>query len=78
MRIRVLDRGPGIAPEDVDSLFDPFYRASGTRSKAAGLGIGLAVCKRLVEAYDGHMWARNREGGGTEFGFALPISVELF
>jgi signal transduction histidine kinase len=42
-------------------------------SAAPGAGIGLAVCKRLVEAQSGSIWARRREGGGCEFGFSLPV-----
>ena len=72
--VTVADRGPGIPEERADHLFDAFYRAPGTSWRAAGLGIGLAVCKRLVEAQGGTIWARNREGGGAEFGFALPVS----
>jgi PAS domain S-box-containing protein len=72
VRIRVLDRGPGIRADDAEHLFQPFYRAGATRDRAAGLGIGLAVCKRLIEAQGGVIWARPRNDGGSEFGFALP------
>jgi signal transduction histidine kinase len=71
--IRVLDHGPGLGQADPDSLFDAFYRSDDAGGRASGLGIGLAVCKRLVTAQGGRVWAAEREGGGAEFGFALPI-----
>ena len=70
----VADRGPGIPEDQVEHLFEPFCRAPGANRRAAGLGIGLAVCKRLVEAQGGEIWARNRPDGGAEFGFSLPIT----
>ncbi|HYM14557.1 MAG TPA: GAF domain-containing protein [Dehalococcoidia bacterium] len=76
VRLRILDRGVGINGADAARLFDPFFRADAARERAAGLGIGLAVCKRLVEAQGGRIWGRNRAGGGAEFGIMLPISEE--
>ncbi len=73
VRVRVLDRGIGIAERDAASLFEPFYRSPALKDHPAGLGIGLTVCKRLVEAQGGRVWAQPRPGGGSEFGFALPI-----
>lgn len=74
VRVRVLDRGVGIGDEKIARLFDAFYRAPDATGYAPGLGIGLTVCKRLVDAQGGRMWARRRDGGGSEFGFALPVS----
>lgn len=73
--VRVLDRGDGVSPEEAESLFRPFYRSPRTRAVSAGAGVGLYVCRRLVETMGGHMWARPREGGGSEFGFWLPEYV---
>jgi signal transduction histidine kinase len=75
--IRVLDEGIGISPEDAEHVFDLFYRASHASRQAAGAGIGLFVCRQLVEAMGGRIWARPREGGGTEVGFALPAHAEV-
>jgi signal transduction histidine kinase len=69
--VRVLDRGPGIGNSDPAQLFALFYRAPGTASQASGAGIGLFVSDQLVRAMGGHLWARPRDGGGSEFGFAL-------
>lgn len=72
----VLDRGSGIAPEDIERIFEPFFRSKSTAAQAAGIGLGLSVCKRLVDAQRGELWARPRPGGGTEIGFSLPLYEE--
>ena len=72
--VRVLDRGLGIGDADPVRLFSPFYRSSEAQRTAGGLGLGLPVCDRIVTALGGHMWAAPREGGGAEFGFALPLA----
>jgi two-component system, chemotaxis family, CheB/CheR fusion protein len=74
--LHVLDRGIGIADDDADSVFTPFYRTDEARLKASGMGVGLAVCKRIVEAQGGRVWAGPRDGGGADVGFALPLSSD--
>lgn len=71
--VRVLDRGPGIQRDEAEHLFDLFYRGESTSRTASGAGIGLFVCRALVIAMGGRMWAAPREGGGAEFGFCLPV-----
>jgi len=71
--VRVLDRGIGIAPEEEDRIFEPFYRSERTSARVSGLGVGLAVCSRVVAALNGRLWAQARDGGGSEFGFAIPV-----
>jgi two-component system, OmpR family, sensor histidine kinase KdpD len=73
MVICVADRGPGIPPTDLERVFDKFYRVLGTAERVTGSGLGLAVCKGLVEAHGGRIWAENREGGGAIFRFTLPL-----
>jgi signal transduction histidine kinase len=71
--VSVLDSGPGFGGEDPERLFDLFYRSDSARAVPGGAGIGLFVCRQLVEAMGGSIWARERPEGGAEFGFALPI-----
>jgi PAS domain S-box-containing protein len=74
--VRVLDRGPGFPEGDASRLFDIYYRSPQVTRRAAGAGIGLFVSKALVDAMVGRIWAEERDGGGAEFGFALPAMVE--
>jgi two-component system sensor histidine kinase KdpD len=74
--ISVRDRGPGIPAQEHELIFERFYRSSGTAKQAGGAGIGLTVCKRLVEAQGGSIWAEEREGGGLTISFSLPVYTE--
>jgi signal transduction histidine kinase len=71
--VRVLDHGPGLAGSDPEQLFELFYRSEAARAVPGGAGIGLFVCRNLVEAMGGRIWARSRDEGGAEFGFTLPV-----
>ena len=74
----VLDRGSGIPPQDMDRVFEPFYRTQeAVKSQSQGAGLGLAVCRRLIEVQGGSIWAEPRPGGGTAFRFTLPALPEL-
>ena len=70
--VSVSDRGPGISDEDADRVFEPFYRGAATRH-TPGLGIGLALCRRVMESCHGRVWTKPRPGGGAIFGFSLPL-----
>jgi two-component system OmpR family sensor kinase len=74
--VRVLDRGPGIEETEREAIFQPFYRSDRTAHAAAGVGIGLSVCLRLVEAMGGALWYSARPDGGGEFAFSLPLVPE--
>lgn len=73
----VEDDGPGIPPEDLASIFEPFYRADPSRSRASGgSGLGLRVVKQLVVAQGGRVHAENRAEGGTRFTVILPAATD--
>jgi signal transduction histidine kinase len=74
--VTVLDEGPGFPADERGRLFELFYRSPGTASRASGAGIGLFVCKRLIDAMGGRIWARPRPERGSEFGFALKVFTE--
>jgi two-component system phosphate regulon sensor histidine kinase PhoR len=71
VEVRVLDEGVGIDPDEASRLFDLYYRSPKTARQTAGAGIGLFVCRGLVTAMGGRVWARPRPDGGSEFGFSL-------
>lgn len=68
---RVTDAGNGVSEEELGHLFDRFYRAS-TAEGVSGSGMGLAICKRLIDALGGRIWAENSEQGGLRVSFSLP------
>ncbi len=70
--VSVEDRGPGIDGDEQSKLFEKFYRGHMLTSKR-GLGLGLAICRIIVEAHGGQIWAQNRVGGGAVFKFSLPL-----
>jgi signal transduction histidine kinase len=72
VEVHVLDRGPGVDPDDAERVFHLFARP-GTADHQGGLGLGLFVSRRLVELMGGRMWVAPRAGGGSDFGFDLPI-----
>jgi len=74
--VRVSDHGPGIPENEVESIFERFYRGSRARDSVPGTGIGLSVARDIVNAHEGQLWAENRPEGGAQFSFSLPIFVE--
>jgi hypothetical protein len=66
--VSIRDRGPGIPPERLLTIFSPFYT-----TKTTGLGMGLAICRRLIEAHAGRIEAHNRDEGGAVVSFFLPF-----
>ncbi len=71
--VSVADHGPGIPIGEVNKVFDKFYRGSRIMSETRGLGIGLSICKVLIQAHGGEIWAENRKDGGAIFKFTIPI-----
>jgi two-component system sensor histidine kinase KdpD len=73
--VAIADRGPGIPKELSEKIFEKFYRLPRER-EGGGAGLGLAICRGVVEAHGGRIWAETREGGGSVFRFSLPIEGE--
>ena len=69
-RVEVRDRGTGLHPDDLERIFDRFYRASSART-LPGSGLGLAIVHQAATRHGGGVWAQNRDGGGAEVGFRL-------
>lgn len=69
--VSVADTGPGLAPEIAKSLFQPFVT-----TKENGLGIGLSICRTIVESHGGNLWMEPNAGGGTTFHFRIPAAEE--
>jgi len=71
MIVEVADRGPGVPVGEEVRIFDKFYRAQPARE--GGIGLGLTICRGIVEAHGGRIWMENRSGGGAVFRFTIPV-----
>jgi two-component system sensor kinase FixL len=69
VRISIADTGPGLSPDVEERLFEPFVS-----TKKHGMGVGLSICRAIVEAHDGRIWTQPNAGGGTTFRFTLPVA----
>jgi C4-dicarboxylate-specific signal transduction histidine kinase len=67
VRVEVRDTGPGLSPESLSRLFEPFYT-----TKPEGMGMGLSICRSIIEAHGGRLWATPREPQGALFQFTIP------
>ena len=68
--VRVVDSGSGVANDKLSTLFSPFVS-----TKREGMGVGLSICRRIIEAHGGELWFEPTEGPGAEFRFTLPLAV---
>ncbi|MGQ9474717.1 MAG: ATP-binding protein [Actinomycetota bacterium] len=74
VRVRVLDRGIGIDPSQLRRIFDRFYQVDASMKRPySGVGLGLFICRELVEAHGGEIWAENRPGEGAVITFEIPL-----
>src|SRR4029077_19427805 len=69
VQVEVQDTGTGIAPEKLESIFEPFIT-----SKRDGLGIGLSICRSIIERHGGKLWAANNPDRGATFSITLPAT----
>ncbi len=68
--VRVSDHGPGLAPDEAEQIFESFYS-----TKTSGLGIGLSICRKMIEAHGGRLWISPHPSGGAVFHFTLPVTT---
>jgi PAS domain S-box-containing protein len=73
--VEVQDNGPGLAQEEQQRLFTPYYRIENDKRRFSGLGLGLALCKMLVELHGGKIWVSSRIGEGSIFAFSVPLDA---
>lgn len=74
--ISVRDQGPGIPPDELESIFERFYRGRRTRESIAGTGMGLSIARDIINAHQGRLWVENALEGGARFFFTLPVFSE--
>jgi signal transduction histidine kinase len=72
--VQVTDYGIGISPADIPAIFDKSYRGN-NRGNTEGNGLGLYICRQIVEAHGGRIWAESVEGEGSTFSFTLPLAA---
>jgi signal transduction histidine kinase len=76
VQVSVSDEGLGIEPQHLDHVFDRFYQVdSASTRKVGGSGLGLSICKAILKAHEGEIWAQSQIGVGSTFHFTLPIAV---
>jgi PAS domain S-box-containing protein len=74
--VQVVDTGPGIEPDQLDNIFDPYRRRLTEGQKFGGMGIGLALSKIFIELHKGKIWVESIPGRGATFNFTLPVIME--
>jgi len=74
--IEVADQGIGIEPEALPYIFERFYKPASQQSVYSGLGVGLYICKEIVERHGGRIWAESEPGKGSTFYLELPLAEE--
>jgi signal transduction histidine kinase len=72
--VEIRDYGPGIPPEVKENLFEPGYQVAYREASTGGLGIGLSLCKMLVELHGGTIWVESIPGKGAGFFFTVPVT----
>lgn len=72
VEVRIRDSGPGIPADEVERIFEKFEQSSKTKTAAGGRGLGLAICREIVSAHGGSIWADNHEEGGAIVAFRVP------
>jgi signal transduction histidine kinase len=69
----VRDHGPGVSPNEFESIFERFYRGKQAQASVAGTGMGLSIARDIVNAHLGKLWVNNALDGGAQFSFKVPV-----
>jgi signal transduction histidine kinase len=77
VKVSVADTGPGIPPEYHVEVFDDFFRLPSNENQSDGMGLGLAIARRLVNAMGGKLWVESEPGAGSKFSFLVPLKPSL-
>ena len=79
LQISIIDQGSGVPEEQLQQLFEPFFRVSHSRNRqSGGYGLGLAITQRAVQLHKGKVFAKNHAGGGLCVDIILPLSLQNF
>ena len=73
MEVAVSDTGMGIAPGDLETVFEEFRQVGTAEKKAEGTGLGLALARKFIELHGGRIWVQSQVGVGSTFTFTLPV-----
>jgi signal transduction histidine kinase len=77
LQLSVSDTGRGMSPDEQAHIFKPYYRVEDTSSPNDGMGIGLTLCKMLVNLQGGDIWFQSEKGRGSTFYFTLPLATKV-
>jgi len=73
VEVSVRDTGVGIAPEDLEAVFEEFRQVGASAAKQEGTGLGLALARKFIELHGGRIWVKSQVGAGSTFTFTLPL-----
>lgn len=73
--VKVKDNGVGIPKKEQKKIFEPYHRHSNDRERLSGLGLGLSLCKKLIELHGGRIWVKSLAGKGSTFAFSIPLKA---
>jgi signal transduction histidine kinase len=77
--VEVRDSGPGVPDEDKERIFEKFYQVNpGPRGNGGGVGLGLAICREIIEAHEGRVWVRDNSDRGSVFSFSVPLAAPFY
>jgi len=74
--VEVHDTGRGMSEKEQERLFEPYYQSESEGGRFSGLGLGLALSKKLVELHGGRIWVKSQKGKGSTFGFSVPSASQ--